>query len=133
MKPPKIEPGWMSAIGLWVAPLICGLNATVVALVTRDIDLKQVVGFLFGVAVFAFLACFPLGLLCEHLVQLWNCGQFQKSRLRSALYGGCALLLLVILILVGASGLVVLAALSIPFLWSLLLILFALFARPPQS
>ena len=132
MKPPKIEPIWMSGLGLVVAPLLCGFNVTLAALFNRDIEPKQALGFSFGVAVFALLVFFPLGLLSEQIVQLWNGGQTKKSRFLSALYGIGALLFFLFFTPLFQFNLVAVAALLIPYLWSLLLILFALLARPPQ-
>ena len=139
MKPRRIDPIWMSIIGVFVAPLSCALNATLNAMIVGKISLPGAPIFFLATAFLALLVCFPLGLISETIVKLWQSGKVKLARWLSAACGLSFLFCLISFLPTSLTPITVekefyyfLAGLLIPALWLICFLLFAIFSRPPQ-
>jgi hypothetical protein len=140
MKPFKIEPVWALALGFFIAPVVCMVNAVIVATMLGDTRISPT-DHLLTIGFLALCMTGPMGFQSMRLLQIWEKGDTGKAR---GLAIGCGLFAAIFWLWTrnelmytqrwsGLNTTALLGALALPFVWSTLFPLLAIFARVPRS
>ncbi len=144
MKPRKIEPSWIFWFGFVISPLICAVNGTISTFLVEGtfVSLHDLIPAAFVFCIFGFVFTAPLTLATLYLNNCWDNGHSSKTRWLSL---GSGLLTFIFWFWL-AKGLQdpqetlhpqetlpVIGVCLLPFLWSVVFLLFAVFARPPKT
>lgn len=140
MKPYKIEPGWALALGFFIAPVVCMVNAVIVATVLGDSRISPTDNLL-SIGFLALCITGPMGFQSMRLLQIWEKGDTGKARGLALVCGVFAAVfwlwtrneLLHTQRWSGLNTTALLGALALPFVWSILFPLLAILARTPKN
>lgn len=137
MKPQKIEPSWGLAFGFLIAPFVCALNVTLLEAFTSGFWPRLWWLELLRGGFAALILTGPLGFMTSRLLEIWQGGDTSKARalgLGFGLFTGAFWAWWIVTWLETQTwGTLNWGLLALPFLWSILIPLFALFARAPKS
>jgi hypothetical protein len=138
MKLPEIEPVWGLALGFFIAPIACVINATLLGILLGGWEAAPTGQYL-SITFLSLILTGPMGFLTTRLLQIWKKGDTGKARGMAFSCGVFSLFFW----LWARTGLEIrwgqhssptlIGALLLPFIWSMLFPLFAIFARPPQN
>lgn len=134
LKTPKFNPELALICGLFVAPAACALNSLVLQLLIYGTYRRIFVDSL-NVGFSSLILTFPLGWISARLIEIWRKGRFASARLLGLAFGLFSVALVRFLWTTFSATWRApdIGALAVPFLWSISLLIFALFARAPKS
>jgi hypothetical protein len=140
MKPhDDFEPVWGVLIGVFIAPLACALNAALIEAYLRGFSGRISSDWLPIWVVMTFITA-PQGLFTMRILETWQ--RDSHAARRASLVLGLPAMLFWFWCWHGLEmsaqwgrrdAMPLFAAFLLPFIWSLLFLVFALFARPPKK
>lgn len=136
MKPPKFDPAWAFVLSISVVPLACALNSTLFEVFFSGVHQRFFSHFL-GTAISTILLTGPLGFMTNRLLETWQKGHFSQVRWHCFTFSVFAFVfwfwIWTKLSNTWSGHISEIGALAIPFLWSILFPLSAIFARAQNS